>query len=165
MTTEVSWTGRCRSRGLAVLGLGVGLVLAALGIVVAVAASLPVAGGVLLALAAVIAVAAWWIAQLRVEVTAEAFVVGWGRFARPRKRITWDRVGAVSALQVEPSSWGGWGYRWIPWAHASAAVVRRGPGIRLDLEGGRVFVVTVDDAVAGAKAASAARRAALRPAL
>ena len=43
--------------------------------------------------------------------------------------------------------WGGWGYRWIPWAKASAAVIRRGPGIALVLRDGRRFAVTVDDAV------------------
>ena len=57
---------------------------------------------------------------------------------------------------VEPTEWGGWGYRWIPWARASAAVVRRGPGIALVLRDGRRFAVTVDDAVAGARATSAA---------
>jgi hypothetical protein len=30
--------------------------------------------------------------------------------------------------------------------HATAAVVRKGPGLRLDRADGRVFVVTVDDA-------------------
>lgn len=164
MTSDVSWTGTCRSRGLALMGLGAGFVLAGAAVVVLVAAGQRLAGGILLVAAVVVAVAAAWTARLRVDVTSAAFVVAWGPFARPRKRIGWDRVGAVSALQVEPRQWGGWGYRWVPWAHASAAVVRRGPGIRLDLEDGRTFVVTVDDAVEGAKAASAARRAALRPA-
>lgn len=163
VTSDASWTGTCRSSGLAVMGLGAGLVVAAAGVVVVVAAGLPVIGAILLVLAAVVAIAAWWTARLRVEVTNAAFVVAWGPFARPRKRIAWDSVAAVSALQVEPRQWGGWGYRWVPWAHASAAVVRRGPGIRLDLENGRTFVVTVEDAVTGAKAAAAARRAALRP--
>ena len=62
----------------------------------------------------------------------------------------------MSAIQVEPTEWGGWGYRWIPWAKASAAVVRRGPGIALVLRDGRRFAVTVEDAVAGAQAVSAA---------
>lgn len=163
MTSDAAWTGTCRSRGLVVMGLGAGLVLAGAAVILLVAAGQRLAGAILLAAAIVVAVAAAWTARLRVDVTSTAFLVAWGPFGRPRKRIVWDRVAAVSALQVEPRSWGGWGYRWVPWAHASAAVVRRGPGIRLELEDGRTFVVTVDDAVDGAKAASAARRAALRP--
>jgi hypothetical protein len=48
--------------------------------------------------------------------------------------------------RVDPMTWGGWGYRWVPTRHATAAVVRRVPGLRLDRTDGRVFVVTVDDA-------------------
>ena len=56
---------------------------------------------------------------------------------------------------VDPMKWGGWGYRWIPWAKASAAVIRKGPGIELLLKDGRRFAVTVEDAVTGAQTISA----------
>ncbi len=145
------------------LGSGVGLLVTALGIVVvALATGAPAVGWVLVGLGALVALLAWWASRLRVVVDAGSIQVAWGPTGWPRKRIRWDRVRNVSAIQVEPTQWGGWGYRWIPWARASAAVVRRGPGIKLDLVDGRAFVVTVDDAVAGAKAASAASRSAAR---
>jgi hypothetical protein len=52
--------------------------------------------------------------------------------------------------------WGGWGYRWMPGAKASAAVLRKGPGIVLTFADGRRFAVSVDDATAGAAATTAA---------
>ncbi len=83
-------------------------------------------------------------------------MVAFGPFGWPRRVIRLADVREVSAIVVEPREWGGWGYRWIPWAQASAAVIRRGPGIEVVLADGKRFAVTVDGAVDGAKAASAA---------
>jgi hypothetical protein len=42
--------------------------------------------------------------------------------------------------------WGGWGYRGsLKLMKQAAVVLRAGPGLRLDMTGGRVFVVTIDD--------------------
>ena len=49
-------------------------------------------------------------------------------------------------IDVRPTEWGGWGYRGSPTLMKRAAVVlRAGPGIRLDLHDGKVFVVTIDN--------------------
>jgi hypothetical protein len=85
-------------------------------------------------------------ASVSVRIDADAVRVGFGPFGWPAKVVPLDEVTAAEAIVVEPMMWGGWGYRWLPWRHASAAVVRRGEGLRLDRVDGRVFVVTVDDA-------------------
>lgn len=154
------WTGRCASRGLALLGLGLALVMAALGIgtVIALTGSgAPTWVGWLVAvLGLVVGVSGWLLSSLQVRVTGTAFTVAFGPVGWPRRVIALAEIADVSAIQVEPTEWGGWGYRWIPWAKASAAVIRRGPGIALVLRDGRRFAVTVDDAVAGAQTISAA---------
>lgn len=165
MTSQVQWSGQCRSQGLAVLGIGIGLVLAAVGIgVVVLVPARPAIGWIVLAAGLFVGLLAQVFSQLVVLIDERGMQVRWGRWGWPRRQIAWTRVTEVSAIQVDPLRWGGWGYRWLPWARATAAVVRRGPGIRLDLVGGATFVVTVADAVggaqAGARAASLATRAA-----
>jgi len=47
---------------------------------------------------------------------------------------------------VRPMKWGGWGYRGsLKLMNQAALVHRAGPGIRLDLDGGKIFVVTIDE--------------------
>jgi hypothetical protein len=64
------------------------------------------------------------------------------------KRIPVERMANAVADYIEPGKWGGWGYRLI--ADASAVVVRAGDGIIVNLDNGRRFAVTVDDAATGA---------------
>jgi hypothetical protein len=53
----------------------------------------------------------------------------------------------AEAIDIRPLEWGGWGYRGSLRLMGRAAVVlRAGPGVRLELRGGRVLAVTVDDA-------------------
>jgi hypothetical protein len=156
----VTWSGTCRSRGFAVLAVGVTLLLVAVGIGTVIAlqgTGVPVAlGWVLAVVGVVVGVLGWLLSSLEVRVDPQRFVVAFGPFGRPRRTIRIADLREASAIVVEPREWGGWGYRWIPWARASAAVIRRGPGIELVLVDGRRFAVTVNDAVDGAKAASAA---------
>jgi len=61
-----------------------------------------------------------------------------------------NRIESASVIDVRPMEWGGWGYRGMLTLMRQAAVVlRAGPGIRVDLADGRVFVVTVDDPETG----------------
>lgn len=142
------------------LAIGVTLLLVAVGIGTVIAlqgTGVPVAlGWVLAVIGVVVGVLGWLLSSLEVRVDAERFVVAFGPVGRPRRVIRIADLREASAIVVEPREWGGWGYRWIPWARASAAVIRRGPGIALVLTDGRRFAVTVNDAVAGAKATSAA---------
>ncbi len=84
--------------------------------------------------------------KLNVEVREDGFFIRFGYWKYPVQKIDWNRVASVRAIQVEPTQWGGWGYRWVPWKKATAAVMRRGPGLRFDFANGKVFVITIDDA-------------------
>jgi hypothetical protein len=157
---ETLWRGRCASRGFALLGVGTTLLLVAVGVGIAIAARGTQApswiGWSIALVGLVVGVAGWLLSSLEVRVTASTFTVAFGPVGWPRRVIGLDEVAEASAIVVEPTQWGGWGYRWIPWARASAAVVRRGPGILLVLDDGRRFAVTVDDAVTGAQTTSGA---------
>ncbi len=154
------WTGRCSSRGFALLGIGLTLVLVAVGGGTAIAlrgSGAPAwVGWLVAAVGLVVGVLGVLLSSLEVRVTEDTLTVAYGPFGRPRRVIDLVDVADASAVMVEPMQWGGWGYRWNPRAHASAAVIRKGPGIALELKDGRRFVVTVDDAVNGAKLTSAA---------
>ena len=153
------WTGRCSSSGFALLATGLALVLTAVGVGTVIALSgsgAPLCVGWLLAATGVvIGVLGWLLSSLEVRLTEETFTVAFGPFGLPRRVVALTDIADASAVVVEPMEWGGWGYRWIPGAKASAAVIRRGPGIALELRDGRRFAVTVDDAVTGAKLTSA----------
>ena len=70
----------------------------------------------------------------------------YGMLPWPRTSIDVVEIESASAIDVRPMEWGGWGYRGTLTLMKQAAVVlRAGPGIRLDLTDGRVFVVTVDN--------------------
>ena len=93
-------------------------------------------------------VAAVLFTRLTVEVGDDEVRVVYG-YGWPVQRIAWDRVASVQTINVRPTEWGGWGYRWVPWRKGTAAVMRAGSGFRFDFANGKVFVVTVDDADAG----------------
>ena len=62
----------------------------------------------------------------------------------PIRTIPLDQIVDAAAIEIRPQEWGGWGYRWVP-GTGSAYVVRRGPGIVVDLADGGRFAVTCDD--------------------
>lgn len=83
-----------------------------------------------------------------VRVTADdrGVTVGYGPGSLIRQKFEIERIAAVSAIDVRPLKWGGWGYRGsLRIIRRAAAVMRGGPGLRLDLRNGAVFVVTVDN--------------------
>lgn len=67
-----------------------------------------------------------------------------------RRRIPLTGITGAFAKRARPMELGGWGYRWLP--GRSAVSLRAGDALWLQLESGREFVITVDDA---ARAASA----------
>ncbi len=81
---------------------------------------------------------------------------GWLGF--PRLRVPIEDVATVTVEDVAPMSYGGWGLRQVP--GATAVVVRRGEGLRIERRSGRLFVVTVDDAAMAAGVLLAHRDAA-----
>lgn len=85
--------------------------------------------------------------SVRVSVGAPGVHVSYGRLGWPSTRIAIRDIRRASAIDVRPSAWGGWGYRGsLRMTGKAAVVLRAGEGLRLDLEGNRVFVVTVDEA-------------------
>lgn len=106
---------------------------------------------VLLGTGLVLAVVGVEIHTIRVTVDRRGLAVGWGPLGLPRTRIPTARIAAASGIDVKPSQWGGWGYRGsLRFMGKAAAVIRGGPGIRLDLRDGRTFAVTIDDPDSGA---------------
>ncbi len=69
---------------------------------------------------------------------------------RPRVRVLLDEVVVAEEVQVSPlREFGGWGLR-TGRGGRTGVVVRKGAALQVERTGGRVFVVTVDDAATGA---------------
>lgn len=98
-------------------------------------------------LAPVYLVLAYLMARVSVVVDAGGMAVRLGGVLTV-KRIPLDEVASARPIDLEPTQWGGWGYRMIP--GATAVVLRRGDGIEVLMKEGRRFGVTVDDAATGA---------------
>ena len=91
------------------------------------------------------------LASIRVCADPSGLTVAYGPFGWPRTAIPLDRIDRAAVIDVRPMQHGGWGYRGSLRVFRTAAVVlRAGPGIEIELIDGRRFVVTVDDAEAGA---------------
>lgn len=118
-------------------------------------------GAAVLVLGIVIALGTmWWImiptlvsgfaalalATLHVRADAQGLHVKYGLLPWPRTNVRVDQIEQATVIDVRPMQWGGWGYRGSLKLMKQAAVVHRaGPGVRLDLKDGKVFVVTVDN--------------------
>lgn len=138
---RAAWTGRVRSRVALIAGVSSVALITFLTIALDM-----VALGVL---AVVLAVALAGTTLCTVTVDGRGLrvrsVVGW-----PRVTIPLDEVVAVRAREVRPfREFGGWGYR-VGLSGTVGVVARTGPAIEVARAGGRVFVVTVDDAETGA---------------
>ena len=80
-------------------------------------------------------------------IDAEDIVIKFGPFGVPRVRVPTREIKGAELIDVSPMRYGGWGYRGgLRLFKKAAAIIRKGEGLKIDLEGGRVLVVTVDDA-------------------
>lgn len=136
---RATWVGRASSRcSLPVAGLSLPA-----GVATSVL-SLNPAGAALVVMAGAITAT---FATVRVAVDRFGVRVAYGPLRWPSTCIEIDRIHRAAAVDVRPRSWGGWGYRGsLRLMGKAAVVVRAGQGLRLDLEGDRFFLVTVDDA-------------------
>lgn len=105
-------------------------------------------GWIMLATLVVMLIAAMSTLWYRVRISDEGLVataaLGW-----PVIRVKANEIEQVQALHVVPfAEFGGWGLRWAPGRFG--LVLRTGEGILVSRKGKRDFVVTVDDAEAGA---------------
>lgn len=99
--------------------------------------------GLVLVLSAVPAVL---LARIEVFADRRGLTVTYGPSAWPRTHIPIDRIATAEAIDLRPHEWGGWGYRGSVKVFRRAAVVLRGgPGLRIELEDGRQFAVSIDD--------------------
>ncbi len=86
------------------------------------------------------------LSAFRVHVDQSGLTVRSALFGIQFARVRIEEVKRATVLHVEPTQWGGWGYRGsLKMAGSAAVVVRRGPGIHLQLSGNRSFVVTLED--------------------
>jgi hypothetical protein len=97
-------------------------------------------------LAALLVVLALGLMQVEANVNNGGLVVRLGGI--PVRRIPLGKVSSARAIDLEPTEWGGWGWRASP--NGSAIVLRRGDALELTFIGGRRFAVTVDDSATGA---------------
>ncbi|RSS67414.1 hypothetical protein [Streptomyces sp. WAC06614] len=146
------WTGRASNRAQWLLAV-VGAAFVVLGVQLAVASNwtsgiVPLVMSVVGCLAAGLLILFGTLAFVHVAVTvdAESLVVRCGHIGLPRCTIRLAEVTAAEFVpRVSPHQWGGWGYRWRP-EKGTAVIVRRGEGVELRLDDGKIFTVTVDDA-------------------
>lgn len=95
--------------------------------------------------AVIVGVAMTSLATFRVRVDRTGMHIRFGYLPGIGVHLPTSEIERASVLDVRAMEWGGWGYRGsLKLMNKAALVHRAGPGIRLDLDGGRVFVVTVD---------------------
>jgi hypothetical protein len=86
--------------------------------------------------------------SVRVTVARRGVSVGYGVLGLRLTRIPLSRIASAAAVDLRSFSFG---YRGSLLVFGSAAaILRRGPALRLTLRDGKTFVVTVDDAATGA---------------
>lgn len=146
------WTGRASNRVQWLLAAA-GAACLALGVELAVdnawtAGIIPLLMAVVGCLAAGLLILFGTLAFVHVAVTvdSEALEVRCGHIGVPRRKIRLAEVRSAAFIpRISPQHWGGWGYRWRP-ERGTAVIVRRGEGLELTLDDGKLFTVTVDDA-------------------
>jgi len=140
---RAAWFGRAHSGGF-LAGAAVELVV---GTLVLVLSDLWFLGATLLFVGAVMLP----FASVEVTVSDRGLRVRSGVLPWPRLEIPLAKIESAHAIDVRPVARGGWGYRGSLRVFGRAAwVVRAGPGLEVQLSGGRRVVVTVDDPEPGA---------------
>ena len=135
-TERVSWSRRVESR----MSLALGAIVVVGGIVLGwLAGWLPGALLIVVGLAVLLLGS-----SALVTVDRRGLVVSLGALGWPRLRVPADDIVSVTAGDVSPAQFGGWGYRIVP--GGSGVVMRSGPALIVTRRSGRRFTVTVDDA-------------------
>jgi hypothetical protein len=131
------WVGGARAGWALALALG-------LLVIAFVVARIHIAAGIGTAVASLAGV---WFTSIRVTVDRHGVSIAYGPLRWPVQRIPIAEIRQASVLDVHPMAWGGWGYRGsLKVLKQAAVVLRSGEGVKLELTGDRIFVVTVDDA-------------------
>lgn len=83
------------------------------------------------------------LARLRVRIDRKGLRIISGLLPFLRKSIPLAKIRAARTETLEPSSWGGWGYRVAP--GRSALVLFAGPGLTIELTNGKNFSLSLRD--------------------
>jgi len=129
------WSGR--GRGIVLIVIGIGLLIASVAI-------WSVVSLVLLVVALLVLV----FAEVRATVSDAGVVVSLGWLGIPSWLVPLDTITTADVEEVSPMSYGGWGYRIRPGVRG--LIVRGGPSLRLRRKDRPDLVLTVDDAERGA---------------
>ena len=102
-------------------------------------------------------VAAMLFSAARVDVYIDQEGIGWnllfGLFSR---RIPWEKITDLSVTTVHAGDYDGWG--WRDGGHCFVILVRSGDGLRIEYEGRRPLIITVDGAQEAVAIASEIRQ-------
>lgn len=90
----------------------------------------------------------WGLTSITVAVGPAGLRVRFGPLGWPGVRVPLGSITRVELEDVEPLSYGGWGYRILPGVRA--VVIRRGEALRVTRSGRPDLIVTVDDAATAA---------------
>jgi hypothetical protein len=90
-----------------------------------------------------VAVACLIVLTVRLGVDSHGLHVGFGPWGWPRMTVPLREIAYAEVIDVRPAEWGGWGYRLR--RSGRGLVLRRGPGVRLELSAGRHFVASARD--------------------
>ena len=80
---------------------------------------------------------------VRLRVDSRGLRLGFGPWGWPRMTVPLREIAYAEVIDVRPAEWGGWDYRLR--RSGRGLVLRRGPGVRLELSAGRHFVASVRD--------------------
>jgi MFS family permease len=131
---RVSWVGRARVRGVALVVFGLAVLLLFL------RPGLPLWVFVLVAGVGVV------FSQVEAQVTNDGMSVRFGGL--PVRTFHLELISSARAIEVDPAGFGGRGWKKIP--GQQALILRPGEAIALTFRDGDQFVITVDDAATGA---------------
>lgn len=90
--------------------------------------------------------------KLRVRVDERGVGIRYGQLGWVRQHIAIERIESARSCRIEPMQQGGFGYRGsLRFSRRAALVVRGGAALELELDGGKRFMISVDDAERGAE--------------
>jgi hypothetical protein len=90
--------------------------------------------------------------KVHVRVDAGELSIRYGHLGWIRQRIAVERIEAARGCRLETIEHGGFGYRGsLRFSGRAALIVRAGPGLGLELTGGKRLSISVDDAERGAQ--------------
>jgi hypothetical protein len=130
--------------------LGVGAVLLALAVALAVgtAFGLPGLTWYVSAVLVVVTLACLAVSSIRVEVNQRGLTVAYGAWRWPRRRTPLGNIRQAWTEQRRPSEVGGWGYRGLP--GKATIMIRGGECLVIGYQSGGQLRISVDDAERGA---------------